>query len=268
VVSLAWLTRINVLLAAFNLLPAFPLDGGRVLRAALWRWSGDRGKATGWAAQAGRVQGGAIVGLGTAGLLFFGWGFSGLWLAVIGLFIATAADQHLHLAQADAAPHGRTVGDLAAAPPLTTPDHISVAELADQWVRPHRLALCPLADAAGVVTAEAIRQLPGGAWSLTAARQTAVPLTDVVTCRPGDPLAPAAGRLADSPLGAVLVFDGAHLVGILTADDIRNATLSGSARPSAAGRSPTTQRPADQHPGVRFGPGIISQPGDRTCLRQ
>lgn len=75
---------------------AFPLDGGRVLRAALWRLTGDRRKATVRAAWAGRVQGGAVAALGVAGLLFFGWGFSGLWLAVIGTFIA-AGDGCGHL---------------------------------------------------------------------------------------------------------------------------------------------------------------------------
>lgn len=251
VAGLAWLGRINVLLAAFNLLPAFPLDGGRVLRAALWRWSGNRGKATVWAAQAGRVQGGAIVGLGVAGLLFFGWGISGLWLAVIGLFIVSAAGQHLQLAQAGTGPPGLTAGDLVAAPPVAAPDRVSVAGLVDWWVRPHRLVLCPLVDAAGlvtgVVTAEAIRHLPHRAWPLTAAGQIAVPLTDVVACRPGDPLAAVAGRLAGSGLAAALVFDGAHLVGILTTDDIRNAAVWGSASPSPAGPSPTTQHPAGQH---------------------
>jgi Zn-dependent protease len=85
-----WLARTNLALGLFNLLPGFPLDGGRVLRAALWRWMGDQRRATRVAATAGQAVGWLFVGLGVLAI-FRGGLFNGLWLMMIGSFIRTAA---------------------------------------------------------------------------------------------------------------------------------------------------------------------------------
>ena len=88
------------------------------------------------------------------------------------MFVVTAAGEQLQMVQAGLALEGFTVGDAVAEPPVTAPDHISVGKLADQWMRPHRLSICPLTDAGGmvtgVVTVESIRQLPTETWPLTA----------------------------------------------------------------------------------------------------
>ena len=99
VAALAWLAGINALLGAFNLLPAFPLDGGRVLRAILWRRSGDRDRATVGAARTGRVLGMALVAFGLYETLFAG-NFSGLWLAMVGWFISGSATQQMLVSRA------------------------------------------------------------------------------------------------------------------------------------------------------------------------
>ena len=111
VAALGWLAVMNVFLAVFNLLPGAPLDGGRILRAALWMRHGDRARATQTAATAGRVLGAVLIAAGAAELLLWG-DAGGLWLAVIGMFIMSAATAEATAGSATAALAG-----LAPTPP-------------------------------------------------------------------------------------------------------------------------------------------------------
>ena len=111
---IGWLGFINIALGAFNLIPAFPMDGGRVLRAVLWRWRGDPLVATRNAAQVGRflayllIAGGVYIALRPGGL------FSGLWLALIGWFLSNAAEAPATQAGVESSLRGITVRDAMA----------------------------------------------------------------------------------------------------------------------------------------------------------
>ena len=210
---LAWLAAINVVLALFNVIPAAPLDGGRLVHALLWRLSGDRTKATLRAAQAGRGFGWVTM---VAGFYMSLWNFSGLWLILIGWFLIAAAGTEAGQARALARLDGITIGRIMTPDPFTVPGSMTAAEFLREMLPRHRHTAYPLMEdgaVRGVVTAERIRgQEPGAAIGAVAedAGHTSVETS----------LAEMLPRLARERL---LVFDGERLVGIVTPRDLTRA---------------------------------------------
>ena len=139
---------VNGLIFAFNLMPAFPLDGGRVLRALLWRRSGDLRRATETAAGVGRGFGFLLIFLG--GLEFLGGAPEGLWLAVIGFFIVTAAGAQAAGAQVQAALSGVLVRELMSSPVISIPAEMSVEQAGRDFFLAHRYSSFPVIDERGL----------------------------------------------------------------------------------------------------------------------
>lgn len=142
----AWLVTINVLVLVFNLLPAFPMDGGRVARAIAWRWSGNRNSATRFAANLGRVFGYLFIGLGLA-WAFSGSVFGGVWLALIGMVInGSARGAAMQTALT------RRIGDVRVADvmdrePVAIPGDLSVERALDEYFLRYRWPWFPVVDA-------------------------------------------------------------------------------------------------------------------------
>jgi Zn-dependent protease/CBS domain-containing protein len=153
---------VNCLILGFNLLPAFPLDGGRVLRALLWRRSGDLEAATATAAGVGRGFGYALVALGA--LAFVNGLLTGLWLAVIGLFLIGAAGAQAMNAQVRTVFSGVDAGKLMSAPVITVPAAISVEQAVGDYFLPYRYTSFPAVDGEGrllgLLTVDAAEALP------------------------------------------------------------------------------------------------------------
>jgi Zn-dependent protease len=143
----AWLVTINLFIFAFNMLPAYPMDGGRVARAVAWYRSGNRNSATRFAANLGRLFGYAFIGLGLA-LAFSGDLFSGIWLALIGLVInGSARGASMQTTIVDGI-DGLLVADVMDTEPVTIPGELSVEEALDEYFLRYRWPWFPVVDAA------------------------------------------------------------------------------------------------------------------------
>jgi Zn-dependent protease/predicted transcriptional regulator len=229
--TLLWLSGINIALAVFNVLPAAPLDGGRLLRAALWKWRGDRVWAGVVSARAGRVLGLALVVLGL--VLFLRTRAIGqLWLALIGWFLFGAAALEERQARLGAV---RVADVMSARPDDVAPD-LSVAEFMDRYLPAHRHSAVPLVEdgrPVGLMTVERARQVPLERRGEVRLRDVACPPGELAFAAPDEPLNHLLPRLTACSGGRALVVADHHLVGIVTPADIeRAARATASARPS------------------------------------
>lgn len=223
--ALVWLALMNGLLAVFNMLPGAPLDGGRVLRAALWRHYRDRRRAEAAAARAGRFVGAAIIGIGAAVLL---WDiFDGLWLMLIGWFIISAAEAEVRAATATSALAGVRVADVMTADPQVAQGWITVQDFADRIAAWSRQDAFPVVDwggsLAGVVVTEMLARIPPGERAGLRLDQAALAVPPTYLAAPEDPAGPLLTR---RPLGGevmAIVLAGGQVAGIVTVSDLRQA---------------------------------------------
>ncbi len=201
---LSWLGPINIAVGLFNLIPGFPLDGGRILRAITWLVTGNERRATRIATTAGQLVGwtfiafGAFMALGYA-VPFFGRGLGGgVWLALIGLFLRNAATQH----QAGAAIHdalaGVRVSDLMRTEGAWAPASLPIRRLVDDLVLKHEEGAFPVYDEGhlvGLVCLEDVRRLEPSTWDVHTARDVMTPLPKLVVAGPDEEIFDALRRL-------------------------------------------------------------------------
>jgi len=227
VAVLGWLAVANVALAVFNLIPAAPLDGGRVLRAALWRWRGDREAAAVTAARAGRVFGFGLVGLGLLETLVTGT-FSGVWLALIGWFLISAATAEEQQARMGSRLSGVLVGDVMTEHPVMADATMTLEEFVDRLAMSHRFSCYPLVDHSGrltgLVTLNRVRAVPPNRRSDTRLRDIACPPEGVPTAHPDEPLLTLLPRMRGCTDGRAVVLDEHdRVIGVVSSTDISRA---------------------------------------------
>jgi len=230
---------INLLILAFNLAPAFPLDGGRVTRALLWRRRGDITTATATAAALGRAFGFVLIALGL--LTALSGAPSGLWFAVIGVFLVLAASAEGAHQQLVSAVTGIRAGELMSRPAVTIPARLTLA-LAEPYFGSYRYTAFPVVDDAGAVlgilTLAALEQTPSRRRAAVGVGEHADRDPALVIDERED-----VGRLLEQPafgrVGRAVVIDrNRHPIGVISVTDIQRAirvARLGTPRRHAAG---------------------------------
>ncbi|MCI0588956.1 MAG: site-2 protease family protein [Planctomycetes bacterium] len=222
--QLGW---VNAGLFAFNLLPAFPLDGGRCLRAGIWAVRGNLLEATRHAAWAGRLIAALLIGAGVV-VAWRDQAFGGAWLALIGLFLHGAARSSERAAGIRDALRGLLVADAMNREVATVPATLSLDRAFEEVFLRHRHAALPVVDdgkTVGVLLLSDLGNLPTERWPATSCGAAARPV-DRVSVRPADPLDLAWNRFTETGEEALPVLEQGQLVGILTRRDAMLALLS------------------------------------------
>lgn len=229
------LAEINILLALFNLLPGFPLDGGRILRSALWKLTGNLGRATRWAARAGQVTGLLIIGAGLLVATRAGALAVALWPALIGWFLYRAARDSLTAERAQEALRAVRAGDLMQPPPPVIPADLPVREAVAGYLAGHSGESFPVMEdgrVVGFVSMESVARSTGD----RPVREAMMETRGVVQAGSEDDLAGILGRLREHGAGTVLVVDDGRVVGAFDQGDIERYLEPGVQR-DPGGRS-------------------------------
>ncbi|MCM2314085.1 MAG: site-2 protease family protein [Thermoanaerobaculia bacterium] len=217
-----YLFWVNALLFAFNLVPAFPMDGGRILRALLWMWRGDPRSATKTASDAGSAFGMVLIGLGVFALVTGNF-ISGLWWFLIGMFIRSVAQSTWQQQLLKQFLEGVPISRFMTTEPVTVQRSIAVSELIEEYVYRYHHKMFPVLDGerlVGCVTTRAIRDLPREEWNRQTTGSIAEPCSDENTVEPDADAMKVLGRMSASGRSRLLVVDAGRLLGLITLKDL------------------------------------------------
>jgi Zn-dependent protease/predicted transcriptional regulator len=237
VAALAWLGGINILLAVFNVIPAAPLDGGRLLRAVLWSITKDKLKAAIWSARAGQVFGWILTVVGIY-LVLVARDYSWLWFVLLGWFLISAATAENQQAVLQSRLRTVPVREIMTPNPVTVPASATVAQFLNDYLPWSRHSAFPVvadSQTVGLVTVKRINQVPAGERGQTTLRDLACPLSEVARASPDSSAADLLPSLNGCADGRALVFDDGHLAGIVSPSDISRALQRLTRSPGAPG---------------------------------
>jgi len=218
----AYLGTVNLYLAAFNMIPGFPLDGGRVLRSAIWGISGDRTRATTIAA-----RGGQVVAVAFGAFVFYEviilHDASGVWFGLIAYFLWNAASSSLQQERIASVVGGAKVGPLMTTDFKSTPPGVMVGQVIRDLVLPMNLRAIPVVSGdrlIGLVAIGDLRKVDQSRWVETLVEQVMTPASELPTVSPDDPLGTALERFSATELPLLPVIKDGRLVGILYRESV------------------------------------------------
>lgn len=220
---IAYLAWVNAALAAFNLVPGFPLDGGRMLRALLWRAMGSMERATRIAARGGQLVAMGFIAVGIF-WVFTGNVTSGLWLVLIGWFLDTGAQSSYQQVMLREALGSVRVGDIMSREVHSIDPNLTLDQAVAEFFLPYKHGGFPVVwgdRLLGIITLQDIKEVPRDRRASTLVRDAMTPLPRLRTVRPGTTAYDAFVRMAQEGIGRLLVVDNTDdLVGILTRSDL------------------------------------------------
>ncbi len=226
---LGWLASINLLVLLFNLIPAFPLDGGRIARALAWWRTGDRNRATRFAAGLGQGFGllMILVGIGFF-MVYLGDLIGGLWLALIGFILRGSARGAIAQSELSSRIEGLSVADVMDREPVAIPEGLSVEQALDEYFLRYRWPWFPVVDAAqhfiGLLDQGAADRVPAVERAASKVGDILARDSDTLTVRDDEPLEAVLNNQAIRRLGALVAVDAdGRIRGVLTADAVGRA---------------------------------------------
>jgi CBS domain-containing protein len=216
-----YLVYINVTLGLFNLVPGFPLDGGRVLRALVWKVTGSEHRATVWASTGGKLVAWGMFGVGVL-LLLDGQIIGGVWLAAIAWFLHSAASSTVQQQVVEERLQRIKVADVVKPFEVSVMPGISVAELIDGYLLPYNVRALPVIDGrlVGVVTIGDVMRVPTAARANVSVGEIMGGRDQLHSVAADSPVQDAIELLAEHDLDQVAVFDEDRFVGFLTRSDV------------------------------------------------
>jgi Zn-dependent protease/predicted transcriptional regulator len=221
----AWLGYINLILAVFNLLPASPLDGGRVLHSILWRAKGDFAWATRVASEVGQGFAYLFIALGLVMFIFQG-SFSGAWLAFVGWFLLQGAKAEARYAATEQALGDLRVRDLMVRNPVTVDADSTIGQFMDDIAWSKRFTTYPVLEGGrpvGLLAFASVAAVPRSDWDTRRVRDSMIPLDRVPRLTEDEKAVDALSELSAPTANRGLVVDNGHLVGLLSITDVARA---------------------------------------------
>lgn len=221
--GLQWLGLMNLVLAGFNLLPGFPLDGGRVLRAIIWSATGDLRHATYIASTAGQGVAYSLMAVGILALFVRVAAPDGWLLLVLGWFLLDAARSSYQQQVLRSALSGVRVRDMMTPEVVTVPPDVSLQQAVDEYFLRLNHAAFPVTEGhhlAGMLSLAHVRQVPREQWGHTRVADVVERLDQSHFVRPGDDAWEALAAMAGADRGRLLVVEGTELVGIISRTNI------------------------------------------------
>lgn len=226
-----WLAVMNFALAAFNMIPGFPLDGGRVFRSVLWRFTGDYKRSTRIATQVGQGVGYAFIGGGIAiavlplfGLLLFGlpW-FGGLWIAFIGWFLRNAALNSYRQAQWRDALKRFTAAQVMTVNCPVVPSDVTLNQVVQEYILPSGCRLFMVADRGrleGILPLQNIKPVSQQNWGVTQVKEIMLPIDKLKAAYPEQDALSVLEQMDESDTNQMLVSGGGRVIGVIARDDL------------------------------------------------